>query len=626
VVNAFKLSALVAAGLPLVFACSDDNLTLPSEGAPARIEIVSGNEQQARVSSPLDSALVVKVSDSQGRPVAGVTVDFVLLEDNGGGSVAPPSGVTDAEGLARTEITLGPLVGSLSGQAQVQQDGGSTPIAVDFSATAVPADANILTLVFGNNQSAPVGTELPDSLVVAVTDGFGNPISGVTVTWEALGGGAVSEGSTVTGDNGQTFVTRTLGPTAGDQQTVATAGQLVGSPVTFTHHATAGNANAVNIISGNNQEAPAGSKLPQPLVVQLLDQDGNPIPNRPVSWVVGDGGGTANPQTSNTNADGQASTEWTLGPNPGTNTLNAVVSGLTPAAFTATGTGTGTPSTLALTTQPPSSVTVGATLSPAPVVQVRDAAGHNVAVAGVEITVGVSSGKGQVEGTRTVLTDPNGQAQFNDLRITGGTGSHKLIFAADGYRSVTSNKIEVEKVATTITITGDDPDPSNSGEPVTVSFTVSSPGGTPTGEVEISASGSPSCKVAAPQGSCQVSPAASGDITATYKGSDIFASSSATTSHSVNPPPQNSTPTAAFTHAECVAGSACQFTDASTDPDGNSTIVEWTWDFGDFSEPSHDQNPAHTYIVGAGFPYEVTLTVKDNQGATSTSTQTVTVQ
>ena len=78
--NVFKLSALVVAGLPLVFACSDDNLTLPSEGAPARIEIVSGNEQQARVSSPLDS-LIVKVSDSQGRPVAGVTVDFVLVED-----------------------------------------------------------------------------------------------------------------------------------------------------------------------------------------------------------------------------------------------------------------------------------------------------------------------------------------------------------------------------------------------------------------------------------------------------------------------------------------------------------------------------------------------------------------
>jgi len=297
-VNAFKLSAVMVAGLPLVFACNDDNLTLPSEGSPARIEIVSGDKQHARVSSPLDS-LIVKVSDSQNRAVAGVTVDFELVEDRGG-SLSPASAVTDAQGLAGTRITLGPQVGPLTGQARIHQAEGSTPIAVDFSATAVAADANGLTLVSGDDQSAPVGTELPQPLVVAVSDGFGNPISGVTVTWSVQGGGSVSEESTVTGDNGQTSVTRTLGPTAGDQQTLATAGELAGSPVTFTHHATAGNANAVNIVSGNNQDAPVGSKLPEPLVVQLLDQDGNPIPNQPVSWVVGDGGGTANPQTSNT--------------------------------------------------------------------------------------------------------------------------------------------------------------------------------------------------------------------------------------------------------------------------------------------------------------------------------------
>ena len=621
--NAFKLSALAVAGLPLVFACSDDNLTLPSEGAPARIEIVSGNEQIARVSSPLDS-LIVKVSDSQGRPVAGVTVDFVLVNAQGG-SVSPASGVTDAGGLAGTSITLGPQVGTLTGQAGVHQDQGSTPITADFSATAVAADANGLVLVSGDDQSAPVGTQLPQPLVVAVTDGFGNPISGVTVTWSAPGGGSVSEASTVTGDNGQTSVTRILGPTAGDQQTIATAGQLVGSPVTFTHHATAGNANAVNIVSGNNQEAPAGSKLPQPLVVQLLDQGGNPIANQAVSWVVGDGGGTANPETSNTDANGQASTEWTLGPNPGTNTLNAVVSGLTPAAFRAMGTGTGTPSTLAVITQPPSSVTVGATLSPAPVVQVRDAQGHDVAVPGVEITVGLSQGNGQLNGTKTIATDGNGRAQFNDLSISNGSGAHKLIFAADGFRSATSSKIEVEKASTTTAVSAD-PGPTNPGDPVTVTVTITSPAGTPTGEVEIKANGSPSCTVAAPQGSCQVFPTSSGDITATYKGNDVFSSSSATTPHQVNqPPPPNDAPTASFTHADCVGGSPCQFTDMSTDPQGNTTIVKWNWNFGD-GTVSTEQNPSHVFNASI-FPYLVTLTVEDDQGATNTTTpQSVVVQ
>jgi hypothetical protein len=180
------------------------------------------------------------------------------------------------------------------------------------------------------------------------------------------------------------------------------------------------------------------------------------------------------------------------------------------------------------------------------VVQIRDNAGHDLSVGGVEVTVSVSSGRGQLQGTRTVATDASGRATFGDLRITGATGSHKLIFAADGYRSVTSNKIEVEKASTTVAVT-DDPDPTNPGDPVTVSVTVSSPAGTPTGEVEISANGSPSCTVAAPQGTCQVAPTSSGNITATYKGSDVFESSSASTSHQVNeppPPPVNQPPVA----------------------------------------------------------------------------------
>ena len=85
---------------------------------------------------------------------------------------------------------------------------------------------------------------------------------------------------------------------------------------------------------------------------------------------------------------------------------------------------------------------------------------------------------------------------------------------------------------------------------------------------------------AAPQGSCQVTPTSSGDITATYKGNDVFSSSSSTTPHQVNqPPPPNDAPTAEFTNADCVGGSPCQFTDTSTDPQGNTTIVELDLEF-----------------------------------------------
>jgi PKD repeat protein len=59
-----------------------------------------------------------------------------------------------------------------------------------------------------------------------------------------------------------------------------------------------------------------------------------------------------------------------------------------------------------------------------------------------------------------------------------------------------------------------------------------------------------------------------------------------------------------------------QFTDLSTGAYG------WTWDFGDGSAVSHEQNPVHTYTAGSpgGTYYDVTLTVTGScAGETSTS-------
>jgi PKD repeat protein len=262
------------------------------------------------------------------------------------------------------------------------------------------------------------------------------------------------------------------------------------------------------------------------------------------------------------------------------------------------------------------------------VVQVRDAAGHDLAVSGVEVTAALTGGgSGQLEGTRTVATDGNGRAQFGDLRITGGTGSYRLLFAAEGFRSATSNKIDVNKGSTTTTISQDTP-ASDPGQPVTftVGVTSSSPG-TPTGTIEVKASDSEKCTVAAPSGSCQIIFTGTGDrtVTATYSGDAAFATSSANLTHHVNEPtpPPNNPPVASFTHADCAGDVPCQFTDTSTDPDGNDTITSWSWNFGDFGT-STEQNPQHTFSSSL-FPYHVTLTVTDNQGASSTTAQDITV-
>ena len=83
-------------------------------------------------------------------------------------------------------------------------------------------------------------------------------------------------------------------------------------------------------------------------------------------------------------------------------------------------------------------------------------------------------------------------------------------------------------------------------------------------------------------------------------------------------PPPNAAPTAAF---EVVCdGLACSFTDVSTDGDG--AIVGWSWTFGD-GATSTAQHPSHTY-AGTG-TYTVGLTVTDDDAATSSATQAITV-
>jgi PKD repeat protein len=80
----------------------------------------------------------------------------------------------------------------------------------------------------------------------------------------------------------------------------------------------------------------------------------------------------------------------------------------------------------------------------------------------------------------------------------------------------------------------------------------------------------------------------------------------------------NAAPAANFTFT--TMGLTAIFTDTSTDSDG--TIASWAWSFGDGSS-STAKNPSHTYATDG--TYTVWLTVTDNDGATDSFNQGVTV-
>ena len=172
-----------------------------------------------------------------------------------------------------------------------------------------PPEGGTIEEVSGDEQTATAGTALANPLVVRVLDANGDPLAGVTVEWEAQGGGSVSEGSTVSDADGLASVSRTLGTTVGVQTTTATAEDLDGSPVTFTATATEITPGpAVEIVTQPPATALEGEVFAgeaQPVV--RVTTDGAPVQGATVTASLASGGGTLQGDlTAVTDAEGLA--------------------------------------------------------------------------------------------------------------------------------------------------------------------------------------------------------------------------------------------------------------------------------------------------------------------------------
>ena len=424
----------------LLARCGGSDLTLPSETAPSDLVLVDGNNQNGAAGEPLANPLVVKVTDGRGQPVQGQKVAFALASEAPGAEVVPDTAETAANGTAEARWTLGSVSGT---QRVVAHVIGFDGLEVAFDAAVGSGGAVRIEEAGGDNQTAPVGSALADSLVVRVLDRFDNPVAGVNVTWGA-DGGSVDPVSATTGSDGRAATYRILGSSAGTQTATASSSGL--APVTFTSHAVPGSAEELVRVSGNNQSAPPGTELPDPLIVRLVDGEGNGIPNRPVSWVVGAGGGHPESTNSNTDGNGEARIRWTLG-SSGTNTLNAVVSGVGVIIFTAQATNGGgggdgaQPTRMEFLVQP-SDTKQKRTITPPVEVVVLDQDGNPVTSQQIEVKLDlIGERDGGLKGHSHKRTE-SGVATFSDLKVER-EGNYRLRASADGLPSVDSDDFEV---------------------------------------------------------------------------------------------------------------------------------------------------------------------------------------
>ena len=106
----------------------------------------------------------------------------------------------------------------------------------------------------------------------------------------------------------------------------------VGTTLSFTATAQAGPAAFLEKITEVGCAVP-GAAGARDVIIRLTDTHGNPVAQGRVDWTAA-GGGSVAPATSNTGADGRATTRWTAG-NAGDQTVTATATALPAAVFSA---------------------------------------------------------------------------------------------------------------------------------------------------------------------------------------------------------------------------------------------------------------------------------------------------
>jgi hypothetical protein len=300
-------------------------------GPPARIETLAGNAQTDSVGRTLATPLIARVTDFVGNPIAGVTLNWQVVA--GGGTLDRTSSITNLSGIAFADYTLGSFPGTNVVRATVT----APPLAVDFTATAIPGSPFALLSLGGGGQSDTAGATLAPFVAVA-TDRFTNLLPGIAVRWSEVQGGGVLSPTTATTDAlGRAATVYRLPTTAGTVNVVA---EIPGTAISQVFSATVTPATpfALALSGGGGQSAPAGSVL-APFAVRVTDRFGNPAPGAVVSWEVLGGGGSLSGTNSAADAAGVARVTYTLGPAPGPNSVRAALA----AGATLTVTATATP-------------------------------------------------------------------------------------------------------------------------------------------------------------------------------------------------------------------------------------------------------------------------------------------
>jgi hypothetical protein len=428
---------------------TSNSITL-SAGAPSAVTIATQPSITASSGVAFGQQPAVQVRDASGNPVRQAGLLVTASIESGGGTLAgAATATTNANGVATfTNLSITGEAGprTLSFASGLLSSAASNPI--DITDPVVTPAA--LTITTQPSPTANSGLLIVQQPVLQVRDGSGNAVNqaGISVTAAIASGGGTLSGiaTVVTNALGvATFTNLAISGTAPGERILSfTSGSLTpatSNPVTVS----VGPVSAVTVTAQPSATAQSGTAFGTQPAVQIRDGSGNPV-NQAGIFVTADiasGGGTlGGAATVGTNASGVATfTDLSISGNPGPRALS-FSSGSLAAATSSTIDVTGPP-TLSVTTEPSPTAQSGAVFAQQPVIQLRDASGAAMGLAGVSVTASISNGGGTLGGTATAITDAAGVATFSGLSITGAIGGRTLSFTATGFVGAASAVINI---------------------------------------------------------------------------------------------------------------------------------------------------------------------------------------
>ena len=372
------------------------------------------------------SAISARVTDANGNPVAGETVNFATTL----GAIDPTTATTNANGVATATLTAASSPGTANVTAVAGAANGSTN--VDFvvgSAANVDVTANPTTLTADGSSTS--------AITARVTDANGNPIAGESVTFQTTGG-TIAPAAATTDANGEANATLTAS-TSIETATVTASADATSNSVDVDFVAGA----AANVVvSATPTTLPADGSSTSIISAQVTDANGNPVIGQSVNFATTLGGMA--PATATTDANGIATATLTAASASGTATVSAdtgAASGSTTIAFVAGG-----PANVTVSAEPTTLIADGSSTSTI-TAQVTDATGNPVA----SETVSFATTTGNIDAT--AVTDANGMATAT---LTAGTTTGTATVSATA--GPASDSVDVALVAGTaanLTVTAD---------------------------------------------------------------------------------------------------------------------------------------------------------------------------